>query len=305
MLRFIFQRLLQTIPVVFIVVSLTFFMVRLAPGGPFSSEKKIPEQILKKLDEHYGLNLPTSRQYLRYWKHTLQGDLGPSTKYEGRSVKELIAASFPVSLELGGYALAIALLVGFSAGFISSFRPNTFSDYAPMSLAMVGICVPTFVMGPLLLLIFALGLNWFNVSGWDSARDKVLPSLTLGLYYAAYVARLTRGGFREILSQDFIRTARAKGASPGRVLLRHALRGAVLPVTSFLGPAAAGIITGSFVVELIFQVPGLGRYFIQSAFNRDYSLVCGTVLLYATLIVFFNLAVDVLQAWLNPRIRLA
>jgi oligopeptide transport system permease protein len=219
-------------------------------------------------------------------------------------VNELIGAAFPVSLELGCYALAIALAVGLTAGVIASFRPNAATDYVPMSLAMVGICVPTFVMGPLLLLVFGIGLSWFNVSGWDNARDKVLPALTLGLYYAAYVARLTRGGFLEILSQDFIRTARAKGAGPVRILLRHALRGGILPVVSFLGPATAGLISGSFVVEMIFQIPGLGRFFIQSAFNRDYTLVLGTVLFYAMLIVLLNLAVDVLQAWLNPKVRL-
>jgi len=304
MLRFVAQRLLLSVPVLFVVVTLTFFMVRLAPGGPFSGEKKIPEVILKQLEAHFGLDQPLPKQYLRYWNNVLHGDLGPSSKYEGRSVNELIGAAFPVSLELGCYALAIALAVGLTAGLIASFRPNAATDYVPMSLAMVGICVPTFVMGPLLLLVFGIGLSWFNVSGWDNARDKVLPALTLGLYYAAYVARLTRGGFLEILSQDFIRTARAKGAGPVRILLVHALRGGVLPVVSFLGPATAGLISGSFVVEMIFQIPGLGRFFIQSAFNRDYTLVLGTVLFYATLIVLLNLAVDVVQAWLNPKVRL-
>ena len=304
MLRFVAQRLLLTLPVLFVVATVTFFMVRLAPGGPFSGEKKIPEPILKRLQAHYGLDRPLPQQYLFYLKNLARGDLGPSSKYEGRSVNELIGAAFPVSLELGCYALAVALITGLTAGLIASLRPNSRTDYVPMSLAMVGICIPTFVMGPLLILIFGIGLSWFNVSGWDSARDKVLPALTLGLYYAAYVARLTRGGFLEVLSHDFIRTARAKGAGPGRVLLKHALRGGLLPVVSFLGPAVAGLITGSFVVEMIFQIPGLGRFFVQSAFNRDYTLILGTVLFYATFIVLLNLAVDVLQAWLNPRARL-
>jgi len=199
----------------------------------------------------------------------------------------------------------VALVLGLSAGLLASLRPNSVTDYLPMSVAMLGICIPTFVMGPLLLLVFGLMLNWFNVSGWDVARDKVLPALTLGGYYAAYVARLTRGGVIEILSHDFIRTARAKGAGPARILFKHALKGGLLPVVSYLGPAVAGLLTGSFVVELIFQIPGLGRFFIQSAFNRDYTLVLGTVIFYATLIILFNLAVDVIQVWLNPKLRLA
>src|SRR6185436_15313999 len=206
MLRFIARRLLQMIPVLWLVITVTFVMVRLAPGGPFSTEKKIPEAILKKLEAHYGLNRPLLNQYLAYLGNVLRGDLGPSFKYEGRTVNELIASAFPISLELGCYALAVALTIGLTAGLLASLRPNSATDYVPMSLAMVGICIPTFVMGPLLLLIFGLKLNWFNVSGWDSARDKVLPALTLGGYYAAYVARLTRGGVIEILSHDYIRT---------------------------------------------------------------------------------------------------
>jgi oligopeptide transport system permease protein len=305
MIRFIARRLLQMIPVLWLVITITFVMVRLAPGGPFSTEKKIPEAILKKLEAHYGLDRPLMAQYFAYLGNVLRGDLGPSFKYEGRSVNELIAAAFPISLELGCYALAVALVLGLSAGLLASLRPNSVTDYLPMSVAMLGICIPTFVMGPLLLLVFGLMLNWFNVSGWDVARDKVLPALTLGGYYAAYVARLTRGGVIEILSHDFIRTARAKGAGPARILFKHALKGGLLPVVSYLGPAVAGLLTGSFVVELIFQIPGLGRFFIQSAFNRDYTLVLGTVIFYATLIILFNLAVDVIQVWLNPKLRLA
>jgi oligopeptide transport system permease protein len=218
-------------------------------------------------------------------------------------VNEWIGAAFPVSLELGCYALAIALTIGLIAGIIASSKPNSLTDYVPMSLSMVGICVPTFVMGPLLILIFGLALHLFNASGWDTPRDKVLPAITLGFYYAAYVARLTRGGMLEILSQDFIRTARAKGASSTRILFRHALKGGILPVISFLGPAAAGLITGSFIVETIFDIPGLGRFFITSVFNLDYSLILGTVLFYATLVILFNLLVDVVQVLLNPKLR--
>jgi len=303
MFRFVAKRFLEMIPVLFIIATMTFFMAKLAPGGPFSSDKKIPAEIQKQLEAHYGLDKPLFVQYVDYMGHLLKGDLGPSFKYEGRSVNELIGAAFPVSLQLGCYALAIALLIGLTAGIIASSRPNSLTDYAPMSLAMVGICIPTFVMGPLLLLIFGIGLNMFNVSGWDTLRDKVLPSVTLGLYYAAYVARLTRGGMLEILNQDFIRTARAKGASSTRVLFKHALKGGLLPVISFLGPAAAGLITGSFVIETIFDIPGLGRFFITSFFNRDYTLVLGATLFYALFVLLFNLFVDVLQVLMNPKLR--
>ncbi len=303
MLRFIARRLLETIPVLLVIATMTFFMVRLAPGGPFTAEKNLPPEIEKRIEAFYGLDKPLFYQYADYMRNLLKGDLGPSFKYATWTVNELIWQAFPVSLELGCYALVIALLFGLTAGTIASLRPNTATDHVPMSLAMIGICVPTFVMGPLLILAFGLNLDWFNASGWDTARDRVLPSLTLGAYYAAYIARLSRGGLLEILNQDFIRTARAKGASPVRIVFKHALRGGVLPVVSFLGPAIAGLITGSFVVETIFQVPGLGRFFVTAAFNRDYTMVLGTVLFYAVLIIVLNLVVDVVQVWLNPKLR--
>lgn len=304
MLRFIARRILELIPVLFIIATATFFMMRLAPGGPFDSEKSTTPEIRKAIEAYYGLDKPLFAQYLKMMKGYLKGDLGPDYKYPNRSVQELILGAFPVSLELGCLALAIALTIGITAGLIAAIRQNSLLDYSAMSLSMIGICLPTFVMGPLLALVFAIHLHWFNVSGWDFARDRVLPAMTLGFYYAAYVARLTRGGMLEILSQDFIRTARAKGASTAQILFKHAFRGGIAPVVSFLGPAAAGIITGSFVVETIFGIPGLGRFFITSAFNRDYTLVLGTVLFYATLIVLFNLAVDIVQVWLNPRLKL-
>jgi oligopeptide transport system permease protein len=304
MLRFIARRILELVPVLFIIATVTFFMVRMAPGGPFDSEKNTTPEIRKAIEAYYGLDKPLFEQYLNVIKGYLKGDLGPDYKYPNRSVQELILGAFPVSLELGCLALAIALAIGITAGLIAAIRQNSLLDYSAMSLSMIGICLPTFVMGPLLALVFAIHLHWFNVSGWDFARDRVLPAMTLGFYYAAYVARLTRGGLLEILSQDFIRTARAKGASTAQILFKHALRGGIAPVVSFLGPAAAGIITGSFVVETIFDIPGLGRFFITAAFNRDYTLVLGTVLFYATLIVFFNLAVDIVQVWLNPKLKL-
>ena len=303
MLRFIFQRILQAIPVLLTIVTAAFLMIRAAPGGPFAKEKKVPPEILQQLEAHYGLNKPLHRQYLDYLGHLIKGDLGPSYKYSNWSVNELIGAAFPVSLELGCWSLMVALMIGLPAGLIAATRPNSVRDYVPMSLSMLGICLPTFVLGPLLIGVFALWLGWYNSSGWDFPQDRVLPSLTLGIFYAAYVARLTRGGMLEILNQDFIRTARAKGASPSRVLWRHALRGGLVPVVSFLGPAIAGLITGSFVVETVFDIPGLGRFFVTSAFNRDYTMVMGTVLFYGTLIVFMNLLVDIVQVWLNPKLR--
>ncbi len=303
MFRYILKRLLVTMPVLFIVATVTFFMMRLAPGGPFSAEKKIPAEILKNLEAYYGLNKPLGEQYLDYMKRVARLDLGPSFKYENRTVNEVIAGAFPVSLELGLWSLLVALALGLPAGLLASQKPNSPTDYVPMSVAMAGICIPTFVLGPLLVLVFALSFDWFNPMGWDSPRDRILPALVLGGHYAAYVARLTRSGMLEVMSQDFIRTARAKGADAKRVLFGHAVRGGLLPVVSFLGPATAGLVTGSFVIETIFQIPGLGRYFVQAAFNRDYTLVLGTVLFYATLIILLNLLVDVVLVWLNPKLR--
>jgi len=303
MLRFIVRRLLQTIPVLFVVATMTFFMIRLAPGGPFDSEKSVTPEIRRNLEAYYGFDQPLYRQYLDYLSRVIRGDLGPSFKYPNRTVNELIGEAFPVSVELGLYSLVVALILGLTAGVIASLKPNSLFDYVPSAAAMVGICLPTFVLGPILILVFALHFRWFAASGWEFASDRVLPSLTLGFYYAAYVARLTRGGMLEVLTQDFIRTARAKGASSARVVLRHALRGGILPVVSFLGPAMAGLISGSFVIETIFNIPGLGRHFVTSAFNRDYTMVLGTVLFYATLIILLNLVVDVVQVWLNPRLK--
>ncbi len=305
MLKFIAKRVLQAVPLLFAIATITFFMVRLAPGDPFTDEKKIPDEILASLQARYGFDKPLAVQYLRYLKHLLHGDLGPSYKYLGRSVSEIIAQAFPVSLELGLYALVVALTLGIPVGVLAALRRNSAWDYVPMAAAMTGICLPTFVLGPLLALVFGMWLGWFNPMGWEQWSDRVLPALTLGLYYAAYIARLTRGGMLEVLGQDFVRTARAKGLPEHTVILRHALRGGLQPVVSYIGPAAAGLITGSFVVETVFFIPGLGRYFVNAAFNRDYSMVMGTVLFYAALIIALNLVVDIVQALLDPRLRYA
>ena len=303
MLRFVGRRVLETIPVLFLVATITFFMMKAVPGGPLDTEKNLPVEIKRQIEAFYGLDLPLWKQYTNYMASLLQGDLGPSFKHANRSVNELIASALPVSLELGGLALAFALVVGITLGIFAAVRQNTWLDYLASSSAMVGICMPTFVMGPLLVLVFALHLEQFNASGWDFARDRVLPALTLGLVYAGYIARLTRGGMLEVLSQDFIRTARAKGASEARVIFGHAVRGGLLPVVSFLGPAVAGILTGSFVIETIFNIPGLGKHFVTSVFNRDATLTIGTALFYAALIVVLNLVVDIVQMWLNPKQR--
>ena len=303
MLRFIVRRLLQIIPVLFVIITATFFMVRFVPGGPFTAEKAIPPEILKNLEAHYGLDQPLWRQYVTYLGKIVRGDLGPSFKYSNRSVNEIIADKLPVSLELGGWALLVALSLGLPLGIIAAARHNTFWDYLCSTTGMIGICLPTFVLGPMLALCFGIYLHMFNVSGWYGPTDRILPGITLGFVYAAYIMRLTRGGMLEVLNQDYIRTARAKGASEARVVLRHALRGGLVPVVSFLGPAVAGILTGSFVIETIFQIPGLGREFVNSAFNRDYTLVLGTVILYAVLLITMNLFVDVMQVWLNPKLK--
>lgn len=304
MWRFVGWRLLQAVPVILAVITVTFFLVRMAPGGPFDSEKAVIPEVKAALEAQYRLDLPLGQQYLAYLGDLARGDLGPSFKYPGRSVNELIAAGLPATAELGAYALLVAVFLGGLAGVFASLKPNSAQDYVPMSLAMIGICMPTFLLGPLLVLLFGIELEWLPVSGWgDMPGDKILPSLTLGAAYAAYIARLSRAGMLEVMSQDYIRTARAKGLPEWQVVTRHALRGGLIPVVAFLGPAFAGLLAGSFVVETIFQIPGLGRFYVQAAFNRDYTMILGTTVFLSTLIVLFNLLSDILAAWLNPRLR--
>ena len=304
MLRFITSRLLQSFLALYIVITATLFMVRFVPGGPFTAERAVPKEILRNLEAHYGLNQPLYRQYFAYVGSLLHGDFGPSFKYSNRTVNEILADKLPVSIELGFWSLGVALTLGLSLGVIAAIRRNTWIDYLASAIGMTGISVPSFVIGPLCVLVFAIHLGWVNASGWYSATDRILPAIVLGLAYAAPISRLTRGGMLEVLNQDYIRTARAKGASELRVIFKHALRGGLLPVVSYLGPAIAGILTGSFVIETIFQIPGLGREFVTSAFNRDYTLVLGTVILYAALLIALNLLADIAQAWMNPKVRL-
>lgn len=305
MSRYILSRLFQALPVLLIVITATFFLVRAAPGGPFDDERVVSPDVLKNLNERYNLNDPVSVQYLKYLAGLLKGDLGPSYKFPARSVNELIASGLPITFELAIYALIVALIIGLVAGIIAALRMNTKWDYGPMALAMIGICLPSFVLGPILVLVFGIKLEWLPVTGWGSLPgDKVLPSITLGAAYAAYIARITRGSMIEVLSQDFIRTARAKGLSQKRIVVVHALRAAIPPVISFLGPALAGLLAGSFVVETIFQIPGLGRFYVEAAFNRDYTMILGTTIFFSVMIVAFNLLADILLAWFNPRLRI-
>ncbi len=330
MFRFVASRLLQAVPVMFIIITLAFFLLRFMPGGPFTAEKNLPPEVQRNLAAYYHLNDPLWKQYADYlWdvcpKRLMPQRLFADTNHDGRAdfdlkaafgidlrpsyrssrtVNEIIADELPVSLQLGALALLLALLLGLSAGAVAALWHNRWPDRLVSSFALTGICVPTFVLGPLLALVFAVHLRWFNVSGWQEPRDAVLPALVLGFAYAAPIARLARGGLIEVLGQDFIRTARAKGASEGRVVLRHALRGGLLPVVTWLGPATAGILTGSFVIEKIFQIPGLGREFVASVGNRDYVLVLGTVIVYAGFIIVCNLLADIAQAWMNPKLTL-
>jgi len=300
----ILKRLATAIPVLLAVITLTFFMVHSAPGGPFDEEKAVSPEVLIKLNERYNLNEPLMVQYFDYLGNVLQGDFGPSFRYPSRSVTELISIGLPITFELALYAILFALMLGIIAGVISSLRPNTAYDYIPMTVAMAGICIPSIILGPSLTLIFGIWLSWLPVTGWgDIPGDKILPTITLGTAYAAYCARLTRGGMLEILNQDFIRTARAKGLSEFRVVVVHALRGGLTPVIAFLGPAMAGLLAGSFVVETIFGIPGLGRFYVEAAFNRDYTMILGTSIFFSCLIISFNLLSDLVAASLNPRLR--
>ena len=372
MLQFIIKRLFSALVVIFLIMTISFFLMRFAPGGPFDQDKRLNPETLKRLNEHYGLNLPIYQQYFREIGRYATGDFGYSYYQENRSVRKLILENLPNSMELGMYAMLIALLIGIPAGLLAGLKQNTALDYSMMSIAMVGVSVPAIVLAPLMIYLFVFKFGWFDphYTGWEPlfrivaipseniqkpaaeiaalkgiahsvfswatglrmqlspiepgvvglvpaeykleffsgnlswvcAKRKILPALTLGLYYAAYFARLTRGGMLEIVRQDYIRTARAKGLSLRAVVLRHALKGALIPPVTFLGPALASILTGSFVVELIFNIPGVSAYFVQGAFSRDYPVVMGVIVLYSALLVVMNLLVDIAYTVLDPRV---
>jgi oligopeptide transport system permease protein len=301
--RFILRRFVELVPTALVIVAASFALVRLAPGSPFSSEREIPPEVLRELDAKYGFDRPLPEQFARYLGNLLRGDLGLSTKYPQRSVNEIIADGFPVTLSLAAVALVWALLVGITAGVIGAVRQNTVWDHAAMTAALVGISIPSFVLGPMLVLLVSLRWHLLPPAGWGDWRHVILPGLTLGTIYAASIARLTRGGMLEVVRSDFVRTARAKGLSERLVIWRHMLRGGLLPVVSYLGPAIANMLTGSVVVEKIFNVPGIGPYFVDAAFNRDYFLVLGIVILYAGFLLVMNLLVDVVYGLLDPRIE--
>jgi oligopeptide transport system permease protein len=305
MLTFALKRLLVAIPTLWVLMTLSFFMMRAAPGGPFDGERALPPEIEAAMRAQYHLDESLAAQYGRYMAGLVRGDLGPSFQYVGYSVGELLAQGVPVSLLLGFWALVVALLLGGAAGTLAAIRQHRAADTAVMLGALAGISIPPYVTAPLLILLFAVVLGWLPAGGWGSGSvaDMVLPVLVLAAPQVAYVARLLRASLIDVLRSPYIRTARAKGLRPPTVLLRHALPAALLPVVSYLGPAAAGLITGSVVVEQIFNIPGIGRYFVQAALNRDYTLVLGVVGLYGVLIILFNFIVDLLYGWLDPRMR--
>jgi oligopeptide transport system permease protein len=304
MIRFLLSRFLQGIVVILAVFVITFVLQKLSPTSPFNGERNVSAEVRATLESYYGYDKPWLVQMWRHVKAFATFNPPDCVKSPGRGVGEVISQAFPVSVALAVPALLIALAIGIPLGAIAALRPNTFDDHWATATATLGICIPSFVLGPLIAMIFGLHLRWFNVAGWHDSADWVLPSLTLGLIYSGYVARLTRGGLRETLAQDFIRTARAKGASEPVVVIRRALKLACLPLLNFLGPTAAGLLTGSMVTETVFQIPGLGQHFISSAINRDDTLAVGITLLFAVLILVFNMLVDIIQAALNPRIGL-
>jgi len=306
MLKFALRRFLVAIPTLLILIALAFTMIRMAPGGPFDAEKQLPPDLEANLRAAYHLDEPLYQQFGRYLYGLVQGDFGPSFQYRDFSVTELIMTGFPVSLRIGGLAMCLALLVGVTAGTVAALRQNKPADHGIMTTAMVGISIPNFVMAPLLVLFFSIYLGWLPAGGlgFGKLQYLVLPVISLALPQIAYISRLTRGSMIEVLRSDYVRTARAQGLPTHTIILRHALKPALLPVVSYVGPATAAVITGSVVIEQIFNVPGLGRYFVQGALNRDYTLVMGVVVFYGVLIILFNFLVDIVYRWLDPRVKL-
>lgn len=302
MIRFLLRRICESIPVFFAIITATFFMARFVPGGPFDNEKSVPPETLEALNAYYGLNEPLGSQYLKFLKNLAYGELGPSYKYSGWSVNELIAEKAKVSLELGFYALIFALAFGLLLGVLAAVLKDKPSGKIIGAISLAGICLPSMVLAPVAILLFAIKLKCFNAMGWNFPSDAVLPSITLGLFYLAWIARLARASAIGELSKGYVKTARAKGLGAFKIYFVHVLRNAIQPVVSYLGPAAAGLLTGSFVVETIFQIPGLGKFFISSALDNDYTMVMGCVILYAGFIIIFNLISDLVLAALNPKI---
>jgi oligopeptide transport system permease protein len=304
MLKHTLRRLLDLVPTLLMLITVVFFMIRLAPGGPFDADKVLPAEIEANLSARYHLDESLPQQYFRYMGQIAVLDFGPSFQYRDWTVNELIAQAYPISLTMGLLAMLLAFVLGTSLGITAALRQNTRVDYGLMGIAMLGISIPNFVIAPVLILLISLYAGWLPAGGWDwSVATMVLPVITLALPVTAYIARLTRGSMIEVLHSNYIRTARSKGLPERVVIRRHALKPALLPVISFMGPATAGLISGSVIIERIFSIPGLGSYFVQGALNRDYTLVMGVVIFYGVLIILLNFAVDLIYAWLNPKIR--
>ena len=304
MIAFIVRRILWAVPVIWIVATLTFFLMHIVPGGPFDQEKVLPPEIKANVDAKYHLNESLSVQYRLYLWDLMRGDLGPSFKYTGRTVNDVIRDTLPVSAQLGVGAFVVSVFLGVGLGLASAWRPRSGMDHAASLLSAGGISLPNFVLGTLLIILFSYRLHWFPAALWEGGRHAVLPVITLAVLPASYIARLTRSSLLEIGGQDYIRTARAKGLGEGAILLKHALKNSLTPVISFLGPLMAALITGSFVVEFVFSVPGMGKYFITAVTNRDYPLIMGVTLVYAVFIIGANILVDILYGWVDPRMRI-
>jgi oligopeptide transport system permease protein len=303
MLTFLLKRLFHGLAVIWVVATLTFILLRLAPGGPFDRERKLPPEVLANIEAKYHLDEPLSRQYLRYLTGILHADLGPSYKYLDRGVKEIILDTLPTSVFLGLLALVFALMVSFPTGLIAAYFRNSWIDRLALLTATLGISVPHFILGALLIWLFALQLGWLQAGRWDSAASMILPMVTLGAAPAAYIAALLRSTLIEALGEDFIRTARAKGLRESAVLFKHALRNSLVPVLTVMGPLTAALLTGSFVVEYVFAIPGMGRFFITAVTDRDYPLIMGVTLVYTALLVAANFLVDLFYAYVDPRIQ--
>ena len=305
MIKFILKRLLEAIPTLLVLITVSFFMMRFAPGNPFSSERGVSPEVMANIQQKYGLDKPVYQQYFTYLGNLAQGDLGPSFKYKDFSVNDQVRKALPVSATIGSLAFLLALGLGVGLGIMAALRQNSWVDYSSMSLAMLGVVMPSFVLAPVLTLIFAINLKWLPAGGWNGGQlpYMVLPVIGMAMYYVSSIARIMRGSMIETMNSNFIRTARAKGLPLRHIILHHALRPAMLPVVSYLGPAFVGIITGSVVIETLFGLPGIGQLFVNGALNRDYSMVLGLTILVGALTITFNAVVDILYAFIDPKIR--
>jgi len=305
MLKFILKRVLEAIPTLLILITISFFLMRFAPGNPFSSERGLPPEVMQNINAKYGLDKPVLDQYVTYLGNILQGDFGPSFKYKDFTVNQLVAAALPVSATIGFCAFIFTIILGVAVGTIAALKQNTWVDYTIMSTAMLGVVMPSFVLAPVLIYIFCIYFDWLPAGGWHGGGWQyiILPMIGMSLLYVATFARITRGSMIETLNSNYIRTARAKGLSYPYIIMKHALKPAMLPIVSYMGPAFVGIITGSVVIETIFGLPGIGKLFVNAAFNRDYSLVLGITIMIGALTIFFNAVVDILLAYIDPKIR--